>query len=84
MNRQDFAQKYGLVCEGFSRKAIKVPKDISLEKVLKIFGPIVNKNGYNHTFPGDLKYIKDIELLWMIIHQKPYLLASRLISLGIT
>jgi hypothetical protein len=61
MKNQDFAQKYGLVCEGFNPKAVKVPKDISLEEVSKIFGPIIKKNGYNYTFLEDPKYIEEIE-----------------------
>jgi hypothetical protein len=75
---------YGLVCVGFSPKAIKVPKDTSLEEVSKIFQPIINKNGYNYMFPEDPKCIEEIELLWMIVHQKPYLPTSRLIYLGMT
>jgi hypothetical protein len=35
-------------------------------------------------FPEDPKYIEEIKLLWMIVHQKPYLPTSRLIYLGMT
>ncbi len=32
---------------------MKVPIDISLEDVSKVFGPIINKNGYNYTYLND-------------------------------
>ncbi len=84
MNRNDFAQIYRLVYIGFSPKGVKVPIDISLEDVSKGFGPIINKNGYNYIYLNDPLYIEKIELLWMIIHQKLYLLVFRWISFGMT
>lgn len=37
-----------------------------------------NKNGYSYVFSEDLEMIAK----WMVIHQKPFFLASRIISLG--
>jgi hypothetical protein len=53
-----------------------------LEDISKLFGPIVNKNGYNYEFAKDPVFIKKIEKLWMVVHQKPCMPASRLILLG--
>jgi len=53
-----------------------------LENASKSLGPIVNKNNYNYEFTKDHVFIEKIEKLWMVVHQKPYMLASRLISLG--
>jgi hypothetical protein len=82
MSKKDFAKKYDLYCEGLNPKCVKVPRDISLEDIDKIFGPIVNKNKYNYEFTKDPLFIKKIKTLWMVIHQKPYMPTSRLIFLG--
>jgi hypothetical protein len=50
MNHLDFAQKYGLLFKRFSLKAMKVPKEISLEEVSNIFKLIINKNKNKYTF----------------------------------
>jgi hypothetical protein len=50
MNHLDFAQNYGLLFKGFSLKAMKVPRQISLEEVSNIFKLIINKNNNNYTF----------------------------------
>jgi hypothetical protein len=76
MSCSDFVETYGLICQVFSPKGVKVPKDISLEDVSKTFGPIINKNGHNYTYPNDPMYIKKIESFWMVMHQKPYLPTS--------
>jgi hypothetical protein len=41
-----------------------------------------NKNGYNYVFSEDPKMIAKVEGLWMVIHQKPHVPSSRIISLG--
>jgi len=46
MNCLDFAQNYGLLFKGFSLKAMKVPRKISLEDVSNIFRLIINNNNY--------------------------------------
>lgn len=68
--------------EGPSLKRVKVLQDITLEEVNKFFGPIVNRNGCSYVHTEDPNFIKKVKTLWMVVHQKPYLLASRLISLG--
>jgi len=61
---------------------MKVLRDITLEEVSRIFGPIVNRNGYSYVRNKDSDFIRKIETLWMIVHQKPHINASRLIPLG--
>jgi hypothetical protein len=39
----------------------------------------MNKNGHHYTKFADLDLIVKIENLWMIIHQKPYVLVGRVI-----
>ncbi len=52
------------------------------EDVTKVFGPIVNKNAHSYMECAVSNLIAKIENLWMIIHQKPYVLAGRVIILG--
>jgi len=59
-----------------------VLKDCCKEKVVKLLGPIVNKNGHCYMECGNPMLIEKIERLWMIIHQKPHVLAKRVITLG--
>jgi len=61
---------------------VKVPRDITLEEVSRIFGLIVNMIWYIYVHNEDPYFIHKVETMGMIIHQKPYLLASRLIPLG--
>ncbi len=81
MSRKEFP-KNDLNYVGLNLKRVKVLKDITLEKINKFFGPIVNKNGYNYEFIKDLVFIKKVERLWMVVHQKACVPTSRLISLG--
>ncbi len=61
---------------------MSVFKNITLKEVSRIFGPIVNKNGYSYVHNEDPDLICKVNTLWIIVHQKPYLLASILIPLG--
>jgi hypothetical protein len=53
-----------------------------MEDIQKYFGPIHNQNGHNYVFSENPKIIAKVESLWMIIHQKMCVPASRIISLG--
>ncbi len=59
-----------------------MPKFCCKEKDVKLFGPIVNKNGHHYMECGNLVFIEKIERLWMNIHQKPHILAKKMITLG--
>jgi hypothetical protein len=82
ISKKEFVEKYEFCCEDLSPKHVRVPKDISLKDISKFFGPIVNKNGYSYEFTKDLVFIEKVEKLWMVVHQKPCMLAPRLIALG--
>jgi hypothetical protein len=77
-----FVKQYDISAQGLSPKHVKVPKDIAKKYIFKLFEPLANKNGYNYVHTDDPKFIEKMESLWMIIHQKPYVPTSRLISMG--
>ncbi len=53
-----------------------------MEEIQKYFGPVHNRNGYNYVFSENPEIIAKVEILWMIIHQKMCVPASRIILLG--
>ncbi len=81
-SRRDFVEKYDLCCLGMSPKHIKILKDCMKKEIDKCFGLVVNKNGHRYIECLDPKLIAKVGKLWMIMHQKPYVLAFRLITLG--
>jgi len=82
MNHKVFVEHYDLCLEGLSPKCIRIPKYIIMEEVYKYFGLVHNKNGYSYVFNENPEMIAKMEGLWMVIHQKPHVHASRIISLG--
>ncbi len=76
MSKKRFVEKYDLSCEGLSPKWVKVLRDITLEEINKFFG-LVKKNGYSYEFTKDPIFIEKVERLWMVVHPKAYVLASR-------
>ncbi len=82
MSIKKIAKKYDLSCERLSPKRVKMLRDTTLEEINKFFGPIVNKNTYSYEFTKDPIFIEKVERLWMVVHQKACVPASRLISLG--
>ncbi len=55
-----FVDHYGLCFEGLNPKRVKVPRDITLKDVSRIFGPIVYRNGYNYVHKEDPSQGKDL------------------------
>jgi hypothetical protein len=82
MSCKMFVKHYDLCSKGLNPKCIKIPRKIIVEETHKYFGPMHNKNGYNYVFSEDPKMIAKVEGLWMVIHQKPHVPSSRIISLG--
>jgi hypothetical protein len=82
ISQTQFTKCYGLSSEVPNLKYVKIPRDITSEEVNKVFGPIVNRNGCSYVQTKDPNFIKKVKTLWMVVHQKPYLLTSSLISLG--
>ncbi len=42
----------------------------------------MNKNEHHYTKCSDLELIAKVERLWMIVHENHYILASKIITLG--
>lgn len=80
--KKQFTQKYNLCFLGLNPKQVRVPRYYTKEKFTKLFSRVVNKNGHHYMECGNPKLITNIENLWMIIHQKPYVLARKMITLG--
>lgn len=82
-NQSEFAEKYGLCHTGMNPKLVRCPRDCSSEKdVVVLFGSYVWKNGHNYMACSDKELVMYFERLWMIIHQKQKVLASRIITKG--
>jgi len=82
MSCKMFVERYDLCLEGLNPKCIKILRNIIVEEMHKYFGPMHNKNGYSYVLSEDPKVITKVEGLWTMIHQKPHVLTSRIISLG--
>ncbi len=82
INWKEFAKCYELCLEGLSPERIKIPRDVTVEEMHKCFGVVHNKNGYSYVFSEDPMVIAKVESLWVVIHQNPFVLTSRIISLG--
>ncbi len=82
ISHREFVEQYGCSSKGLSPKRIKIPRDVTMEEIHKYFGPVHNKNGYSYVFNENPEIIAKVESLWMIIHQKTYVPASRIIFLG--
>jgi hypothetical protein len=67
MFRKEFLEN-DLNCVVLNLKRVKVPRDITLEKIRKFFGLVTNKNGYSYEFTKDPIFIKKVERLWMVVH----------------
>ncbi|CAM6022242.1 unnamed protein product [Sphagnum balticum] len=80
--RKDFVNKYDLCCVGMSLKQIRLLGDYTKKEVQKYFGLVVNKIRHRYSKCSNATFIMTAKKLWMIIHQKPYVLASKLITLS--
>jgi hypothetical protein len=79
---KNFVKKYDLFFEGLCPKRIKVPRDVTLEDVSIVFGQVANRNSYSYVHCENPELIVKVERLFMIVHQKPSVPATRIISLG--
>jgi len=60
---------------------LKLKFDYSKEEFWnQLFGPTINKNGYKYCFSDDEKLIKHIKEQWMVMHQHPKVLSTRMIN----
>ncbi len=63
-------------------KKIKILRNCMKKEIDKCFGHVVNKNGHRYIERFDPKLIAKVGKFWMIMHQKSYVLAFRIITLG--
>jgi hypothetical protein len=50
-----FVECYDVSVQGLSPKHVRVPRDIVVEDIFKLFKPLANKNGYNYVHINDPK-----------------------------
>jgi hypothetical protein len=62
-------EKYNFCNTCINPKRLKIGKDYIDEELQALFRPNNNKNGYQYLFSEDEKLIKQVEELWMIVHQ---------------
>jgi hypothetical protein len=87
-----FNQKLPVTCKQFAKvydlnnirpcpNILKLKFDYSKEEFWnQLFGPTINKNGYKYCFSDDEKLIKHIKEQWMVMHQHPKVLSTRMIN----
>ncbi len=80
--QKDFVDKYDLSCVGMSPKQIRLLGDYTKKEVQKYFDLVVNKNGHRYSKCSNATFMVKAKKLWMIVHHKPYVLASKLITLS--
>lgn len=79
---EDFVKKYDLCFESLCLKRIKVPRYVILEDVSNVFGQVVNRNNYSYVHCQNLKLIAKVKRLFVIVHKKPCVPATRIILVG--
>ncbi len=47
---KEFVEQYKFCLVGMSPKHVQMPRDLTIKKVAKYFGPVHNKNGYSYFF----------------------------------
>ncbi len=77
-----FKDKYNLGFIGLNPRYIRLLRYCTKDEVEKLFGPIVNKNGHCYMQCTNLEILAQVERLWMITHQKPYIFFSKVITLS--
>ena len=71
---------YGLCKQKQAPKRLKVGRDCTDEEIEEMFGPIVGKNSYRYNHTSDEELCKQVERMWMILHQKTMVSSSRFIN----
>ncbi len=70
-SKKEISSKYVDFCsKKFTPKHLKVGRDLLEEEVEALFGPSMNKNGYQYCHTNDEELIAIIEYLFMVIHQQ--------------
>lgn len=81
ISRNVFEEKYGLCNKGVAPRRLKYGVHLEESEVDEMFGPKVN-NGYRYSWSEDVEFVKKVERLWMITHQRTQVPNTRLINVS--
>ena len=70
VTRAAFEKAYGLSNQGIPPKRLKFGVHLEESEVDELFGPRVGSNGYSYSYSEDIDFVRRVERLWMIIHQR--------------
>ena len=82
IKRDAFQKAYGLNNSGIPPKQLKFGVHLKEDDVEALFGQRQGGNGYNYSYSEDLEFVKKVERLWMITHQRTQVPNTRLINLA--
>jgi hypothetical protein len=82
VSRGAFEKAYGLNNQGIPPKRLKFGVHLEESEVDEVFGPRVGTNGYSYSYSEDTEFVKRVERLWMITHQRTQVPNTRLINLA--
>ena len=79
ISKEVFEEKYGLCNKGLPPKQLKYGIHLKEADVEAMFGPRVS-NGYRYAYSEDVAFVKKVEYLWMVTHQRTQVPNTRLIN----
>lgn len=79
VKKTDFEKKYGLSNQGIPPKRLKIPLHVTEAEIEKLFGQKVS-NGYSYSWSEDVEWVRKVERMWMITHQRTQVPNTRLIN----
>jgi hypothetical protein len=82
ISRETFEKAYDLNNQGIPPKRLKFGVHLEESEVDAVFGPRVGTNGYSYSYSEDTEFVKRVEQLWMITHQRTQVPNTRLINLA--
>ena len=82
ISRETFEKAYDLNNQGIPPKRLKFGVHLEESEVDALFGPRVGTNGYSYSYSEDTEFVKRVERLWMITHQRTQVPNTRLINLA--
>ena len=82
VTRAAFEKAYGLSNQEIPLKRLKFGVHLEESEVDELFGPRVGSNGYSYSYLEDTEFVRRVERLWMITHQRTQVPNTRLINLA--
>jgi len=81
MTRATFEKAFGLNNQSIPSKHLKFGVHLEESNVDVLFGQRVDNNGYKYSYSKNTDFMKRVERLWMITHQRIQVPNTRLINL---